>query len=239
MIAIKWNGSALLFALIVIMAVPATADAHLRMTSPASRYGDMQKQGPCGITDGARSTNIYTAKPGSDVMLIWDEYISHPGHFRISFDDDGVDDFVDPIAFDDLNTAPSVLVDGIPHVDGSPIYNYMLTLPNVECTNCTLQIIQMMTDKPPYGDGNDIYYQCIDLVLDANAPDVVPDPDAGPDVQGPDAGPDVDPDPDPDPDNMNSPVTGGCSVGGSQGRSTLLTVFAIFGLAALRRRKEY
>jgi hypothetical protein len=32
-----------------------------------------------------------------------------------------------------------------------------------------------MSDKPPYGDGNDMYYQCADLVLSADAePDEMP-----------------------------------------------------------------
>jgi len=43
----------------------------------------------------------------------------------------------------------------------------------VECDNCTLQIIQVMTEaeKAPYepsaDDADDLYYQCIDLRLQA------------------------------------------------------------------------
>jgi hypothetical protein len=41
-----------------------------------------------------------------------------------------------------------------------------LTLPSVECENCTIQLIQMMTDKPPYAVGtDDIYYNCLDVRL--------------------------------------------------------------------------
>lgn len=41
-----------------------------------------------------------------------------------------------------------------------------MQLPDVECDNCTLQAIQVMYDKPPYvTPGNDLYYQCADLVL--------------------------------------------------------------------------
>ena len=46
----------------------------------------------------------------------------------------------------------------------------MITLPNMTCENCTLQVIQMMTDKTPYGDGNDLYFQCADIALRTNAP---------------------------------------------------------------------
>ena len=38
-----------------------------------------------------------------------------------------------------------------------------------------LKLLQMMTDKAPYGDGNDLYYQCIDLVL-SDEGDVDPNP---------------------------------------------------------------
>jgi len=58
-----------------------------------------------------------------------------------------------------------------PHITGlfpAKTWTYQVTLPNVECNNCTLQVIQVMQDPPGHGpfDGNaDIYHQCIDLVL--------------------------------------------------------------------------
>jgi hypothetical protein len=59
-------------------------------------------------------------------------------------------------------------------------YSQTITLPNMECSNCTLQVIQLMTDKPPYttdAASDDIYFQCADFVLTNSAPQ----PDAGPD----------------------------------------------------------
>jgi hypothetical protein len=53
-------------------------------------------------------------------------------------------------------------------------YTARVKLPDVECGNCTLQIIQLMTEesKAPYDpaaeDADDIYYQCVDLRLQAN-----------------------------------------------------------------------
>ncbi len=66
-------------------------------------------------------------------------------------------------------TDPTVLLDGIADMAGGE-YDIDVTLPDIECDNCTLQVIQVMTDKPPYVSGyvpenNDIYYQCADLVL--------------------------------------------------------------------------
>ena len=62
-----------------------------------------------------------------------------------------------------------MLVDGIKDKTGTQAYEQEITLPNVECDKCTLQVIQVMTDKPPYGDGDDIYFQCADIVLSNSA----------------------------------------------------------------------
>ena len=43
-----------------------------------------------------RSGQIHVFEPGETVHLGWTEFVSHPGYFRISFDEDGDDDFVDP-----------------------------------------------------------------------------------------------------------------------------------------------
>lgn len=142
-----------------------SAAAHLRVTSPQARH-DSLKQGPCGAgADDPRGSVVHTFKPGQTITVEWDEYVDHPGHFRISFDAEGQDDFVDPVGFTDVSGGPSVLLDGIPDHAGGGMYSQSLTLPDVECDQCTLQVIQVMSDKPPYGDGNDLYYQCIDLVL--------------------------------------------------------------------------
>jgi MYXO-CTERM domain-containing protein len=202
-----------------------TAAAHLRLLSPASRYGDEQKAGPCGRAGGVRSTNVATFRPGETITLVWDEFINHPGHFRVSFDDDGDDDFVDPAGYDDLYTASTVMLDNIADKSGG-MYEVPFTLPMVECDNCTLQVIQVMTDKPPYGDGNDIYYQCVDLILTGEP---MLGPDAGPSNGASDAGSGGG---DPQPGR----VSGGCSSGGgSAGALTGLAMLLLLGVARRRR----
>lgn len=115
----------------------------------------------------ARGDAITYFEPGETIKVTWVETINHPGHFRISFDEDGFDDFVDPASYSDFYTAPTVLLDDVPDTGGST-FSADVTLPNIECDNCTLQLIQVMTDKPPFAPGtNDIYYQCADLVLRA------------------------------------------------------------------------
>jgi hypothetical protein len=156
---------------VALAAVPSLARAHIRMTTPVPRYGaDSLKVGPCGVAGGSRSDRITTLRPGSTLRIEWDETISHPSHFRISLDPDGDDDFADPPEMQAYDSNAAVLLDAIPS-EGGPHFVQDVQLPDVECERCTLQLIQVMYDKPPYEvGGNDIYYQCADLVLSSSAP---------------------------------------------------------------------
>jgi hypothetical protein len=169
---------------VLAAALAAPAAAHLALRSPPSRYGDsVLKVGPCGVAGGTRSENVTELEPGASIEVVWDEYVDHPGHFRIAFDDDGDDDFVDPACLADCDTRSpqielfsndTVLLDGIADTSGGES-GATVTLPDVECERCTLQVIQVMYDKPPYvTPGNDIYYQCADLVLRRALPDPCP-----------------------------------------------------------------
>lgn len=189
---------------------------------------------------GSARANVQTLRPGSSLHLVWDEYIVHPGWFRISFQQNGDTFEIPPISngktgagaasnypTEDLTgkvdpgTGSLIIADRIAHGTLSKD----ITLPNVECNNCTLQLTQMMTDKPPYSIdtlSNDIYYACVDLVLTAAAPAS----DAGTGTgTGPDGGV-------PGPGGGNGGSSGGCSAtGGSAG----ILGLAFVGL--LRRRR--
>lgn len=148
--------------------LPSLAHAHIGLDAPTSRYGpDALKPGPCGLSGGGRTANVTYYEPGETIEVRWNEYVDHPGHYRIAFDADGDDDFVDPAEMMELYSNNAVLRDGIAdNGDGERDYVATVTLPDIECDNCTLQVIQVMYDKPPYETpGNDIYYQCADLVL--------------------------------------------------------------------------
>lgn len=212
---------------VALISTATIADAHISLTSPKPRYPD-QKEGPCGQgSSDKRSTNVTTFKPGETITVTWKETIDHPGHFRISFDPNGIKAFVDPKSFTDLNTAPSVLVDGIADKNGGT-YSQEVTLPDVECDTCTLQVVQVMTDKAPYGDGNDLYYQCADLVLAKGD-----DGDAG---AGDDAG---------GSSGTTTPAStsdsGGCATTSrspGSGAAPIAAALALMTLARQRRRKS-
>jgi hypothetical protein len=64
-----------------------------------------------------------------------------------------------------------VLADRIPDAAGGLTHGEVqVTLPSTACDACTLQLIQVMTDKPPFDGGDDFYYQCADLRLVRGAP---------------------------------------------------------------------
>ena len=199
------------FSMVVAIGIPA-ATAHIdleRAGTHISRYeqgarGADTKAAPCGNPDGTATGAIYTYAPGETISVSVTEYVSHPGYFRIAFDDDGDDDFMEPrwiVPLDRVNRAggcpidetdqcrvgdpmkdgdffnnATVLMDNLnPHLRsaGQAQYTWQVELPDVECNNCTLQIIQVMMDSgrahgvynTQPGDNNDVYHQCIDLRL--------------------------------------------------------------------------
>jgi hypothetical protein len=211
----------------------ATAHAHIQLDFPPQRYTD-QKAGPCGRAgDPGRGEIITVFEPGQLIMVSWRETINHPGHFRISFDADGQDDFFIPATETTCDTGLPVLADCIADLPGGGMTGMAVTLPNIECENCTLQVIQVMTDKPPYGDGNDIYYQCADIALRAGGgPDAGPTPDADPNAPDADPGaPDA---------GVPDPMDGGgcCDSGGTTPGTGLLALLVLFGLAIPAQKKR-
>lgn len=195
------------------------ARAHIDLDWPTDRGCADQKSGPCGGGCDARSENVTVLPPGATITVQWTETVPHPSHYRIAFDDDGIDAFEAPTGYDDIQTSPSlpVLLDGIEDRDGTGAYEAQVTLPDIECETCTLQLIQVMYDKPPW-DTNDIYYRCADIALRSGTPAPV---DAGPGQGGADAGP----------GNGGEPGGGGSGChsagGGSVGGGLLLLLAAV------------
>jgi len=177
-----WVVGATLIAFVLLLG-PRLASAHIQLISPSPRQylPSEQKTGPCGRAGGIRTANATTFEPGATIEVVWDETVPHQAHYRIAFDDNGHDVFRDPVCTTNCTTndplmpptfAPGnnlpVLLDGISDRTGMGRYRVTLTLPNIECDNCTLQLIQVMYDKRPYvTPGNDVYYQCADLLLRA------------------------------------------------------------------------
>lgn len=151
-------------ALGLVVALGSSAAAHIALTSPPPRTAD-QKAGPCGAAGSTRGSTVTSFAPGEVITVEWNETVDHPGHYRISFDDDGNDAFQNPNTPDD--NFPSTLVDQI--ADGGTHYTQTVTLPSTPCTNCTMQLVQVMTTAVPY---NSFYFQCADITIGGDpAPD--------------------------------------------------------------------
>lgn len=185
----------LLLSVALGLLLPRVATAHVELLSPAPRHAATEiKDPPCGLPGSARGSEVTVLEPGATLEVRFREYVDHPGHYRVAFDAEGDDDFVDPVCLDNCDDrrqppmvfaedpSGTVLADFVVDDDAEE-QSVRVTLPDVECERCTLQLIQVMYDKRPYtSPGNDNYYACADLAL--RRP---PGRDAGP---GGDAGPD-------------------------------------------------
>lgn len=144
--------------LVVLLLLSGTASAHVTLTAPPPRTLD-NKEGPCGAAGSRRGSRVTTFAPGATILVEWDETVDHPGHYRIAFDNDGDDVFVNPNNPDD--NFPFTLKEPIADKAGGH-YTQQVKLPMEPCTNCTLQLMQIMTTQVPY---NSFYYQCADIAI--------------------------------------------------------------------------
>lgn len=175
--------------------------AHIDLKRPIPREQGLSrapnanlKAGPCGQRSNQRTDKLNAFAPGETIEVTWAETTNHRSYYRVAFDRDGDDDF--PVfaggAVSQTGDDPSRICP----VDGQVILAYELNdgaggvhtlnvkLPDVECDNCTLQVLQYMYDRQrPY------YFQCADLVL-RHTPESAMALDAGALDVGHDASPD-------------------------------------------------
>ena len=138
-------------ALFILASAPASAHTHLLDPPPRTDAANL-KAAPCG---GVASTGILTElEAGQTLVVTWEETIHHPGWYRLALSEGG------DVGFED-----HILADDIPDVPGSASYEATVTLPDLECEDCTLQLIQVMTDKPLVNGDYQKYYSCADLRL--------------------------------------------------------------------------
>jgi hypothetical protein len=162
-----------LFAASLLLA--SSAFAHIKLTAPDSfqitdAYGSPNKAEPCGGA-GTATGVVTTVTAGSQLTVSWAEPILHPGHFRIGIATSEAD-FMTPVptlsgggtncasAPIEANPAYPTIVDGLfVHTTGTGTWTTTVTVPNITCTNCTLQLMQFMSSHGPPC----FYYQCAKL----------------------------------------------------------------------------
>ncbi len=157
--------------------------------------GDPQKLGPCGGTTanakgpanpGTPTGIVSKAVGGSKLHVKVQETVYHPGHYRISLsvasrtelppdpevtlrDSDKGPQSVSAVIMNPVR--PPVLVDGLwPHQSKmADALETDVTLPNINCAKCTLQIAQFMAEHGRNKDGDFTYHHCADLQITADA----------------------------------------------------------------------
>lgn len=181
----KWMAAAALAA-----ATVPTVHAHFRLLEPASwliedQRGDPQKTGPCGGTNtdyGKPSYAVTKAVGGSQLHLKVLETIYHPGHYRVALAVNSPTELPpDPkattadsergprsVSAEIMNPVQApVLADGLwahqAKVD-TP-FETDVTLPNISCKRCTLQIIQFMEQHAVNNPGMFTYHHCAALQI--------------------------------------------------------------------------
>lgn len=144
---------------LAVVGLPAVANAHMVITSPAPRVSAdniKEANAPCG---GPRGSVVHELTGGQMLTIEFDETIAHPGHFELKFSMAG-------------DTRWQTLDAAIPDQGGVGSYSHTFQVPDVTCTDCTFQFIQVMTDRNPPVN----YYNCIDVAITGTA---MPEPDLG------------------------------------------------------------
>jgi len=116
--------------------------AHVRFVYPSPRDSNPGIKGPypCGPDafwgDGQ---NITSLSPGP-MNITYEETINHNGApFRLAIS-----------VGDDSNYDKMILLDQVPHNDLSKVpkpYSIVVTIPDINCPRCSIQILEIMTDK--------------------------------------------------------------------------------------------
>jgi len=182
--------------LILGVAVSPHASAHFKLLAPPGwlvedARGDPQKLAPCGGTNadaGIPSGAVTPVKGGGRLTIAIDETIFHPGHYRISLARTREELPPDPevtmqetergprslSATIETNPEPPILLDGLwPHSERPTAPHAMyLDVPNIDCDDCVLQIIQFMANHPGVREGGFSYHHCavLDITTDPEKP---------------------------------------------------------------------
>jgi hypothetical protein len=186
-----WRASLLVLGM---AAFPSLADAHFRLLAPTSwlienQLGDPQKAGPCGGTNadfGKPTYAVTDVKGGSLLHVKVQETVYHPGHYRIALAVNSPTELpLDPVAQTMTNdkgvvmsvsgavmnpVAAPVLADGLfqHNAKTADPFETDVTIPNINCKSCTLQVAQFMEMHPMNNPGGFTYHHCAVLHVTAD-----------------------------------------------------------------------
>jgi hypothetical protein len=172
--------------------VAPVVNAHFKLLEPASWLmeddkGDPQKLAPCGgvLANPGMPTGAVTAVTGGQKLkIVVDETVFHPGHYRIALARKRNLLPADPtVTMHDTergarsqsaaivaNPQPPLIADGLwPHTEKPTAkWETEITVPNITCEGCQLQVIEFMAEHPGVREGGFSYHHCAVLNITAD-----------------------------------------------------------------------
>jgi hypothetical protein len=163
------------------LGTPQLAQAHFKFLEPPSTWSTEnggKGDPPCG--QGTPSGVVTKAQGGHAFTIRVQEFIIHPGHYRIALstksrselpkdpdvmttpDNQSISAPIDP------NPKIPVLADGVFQHTTAPRpaeWKTEVTLPNINCDKCTLQVTEFMAQHGFNKGGGFFYHHCADLQI--------------------------------------------------------------------------
>jgi hypothetical protein len=178
---------------LALLLVPVVTQAHFKLLAPASWLieddrGDPQKAAPCGGTNtdfGKPTWAVTQAIGGSAMHIKVQETIYHPGHYRVALAVNSPTELPPDPKATTMDTdrgprsvsaeimspvQPPVLADGLFAHQAKPdaLFETDVTLPNISCRRCTLQVIQFMEQHAVNNPGMFTYHHCATVQITAD-----------------------------------------------------------------------
>jgi hypothetical protein len=171
------------------------APVHFKLIEPAASMvqndrGDPQKTGPCGGSNTDWGTPTYEVTEytgGTNLHLELLETIYHPGYYRVALAVNHQGELPkDPVAVTrdsergpwsvsgEVQNPPQipVLADGLFLHRERPAqpqtFEADIPLPNIDCDNCILQVIQFMEEHAFNNPGGYSYHHCANIKINAD-----------------------------------------------------------------------
>ena len=177
----------------LLAGAPIIAHAHFKLIEPVSWLveddrGDPQKAGPCGGSNtdwGKPSYAVTQATGGGKLHVKVQETIYHPGFYRVALAVNSPTELPpDPkatttqtergpqsVSGEIMNPVQApVLADGlfVHHERTTTPFETDVTLPNINCKHCTLQIVQFMEQHGANNPGMYTYHHCAAVQITAD-----------------------------------------------------------------------
>ena len=178
----------------LLLSLAQRGAAHFRLLEPASwiqeseDLGDPQWSAPCGGTlkDPGKPTGAITNATGGEKLHIKvRETVFHPGFYRVALAVNSRDELPpDPEAKTESTAKGLRSVSGTIHYPPAPpviadgLFQHTakmdkevetdVDIPNINCSKCTLQVIEFMASHGLNKDGDYTYHHCAVLQIRAN-----------------------------------------------------------------------